>query len=172
MEEEKRIKARLRGVKWRVLIMSGKGGVGKSFVTANLAAIYASRGLKVGVLDADIHGPSIPKILGLHGMNLTAGPAGIMPMKGTLGIEVVSMDFLLPNEETPVIWRGPLKTRAIRQFLADVVWGRLDILLVDLPPGTGDEPLSVAQSMGEVRGTPGVGVKSINPWGTTGSEGV
>lgn len=152
MEEEKRIKARLRGVKWRVLIMSGKGGVGKSFVTANLAAIYASRGLKVGVLDADIHGPSIPKILGLHGMNLTAGPAGIMPMKGTLGIEVVSMDFLLPNEETPVIWRGPLKTRAIRQFLADVVWGRLDILLVDLPPGTGDEPLSVAQSMGEVSG--------------------
>ena len=157
-EEEERIETRLRGIKYKLMVMSGKGGVGKSFITASLATAYALGGLKVGVLDADIHGPSIPKIFGLQGMGLRATSSGITPMSGPLGIKVISMGFLLPDEETPIIWRGPLKTRAIRQFLADVEWGALDVLLVDLPPGTGDEPLSVAQS---IKGTSGAVIVTI-----------
>ena len=157
-EEEERIEARLRGIEYKLMVMSGKGGVGKSFITASLATAYALEGLKVGVLDADIHGPSIPKIFGLQGMGLRATSSGISPMSGPLGIKVISMGFLLPDEETPIIWRGPLKTRAIRQFLADVEWGALDVLLVDLPPGTGDEPLSVAQS---IKGTSGAVIVTI-----------
>jgi ATP-binding protein involved in chromosome partitioning len=120
----------------------------------NLAVAFAMRGHagKVGILDADIHGPSVPKMLGLTGQNLQAGPPGIFPASGPLGIKVVSIDFLLPDEDTPVIWRGPLKMAAIRQFLADIVWGELDLLLIDLPPGTGDEALSIAQLLPEMDG--------------------
>jgi ATP-binding protein involved in chromosome partitioning len=128
--------------------------VGKSTVTVNLAVAFAIHGHanRVGILDADIHGPSVPKILGLAGQRLQAGPPGVFPVLGSLGIKVVSMDFLLPDENAPVIWRGPLKMTAIRQFLSDIVWGELDILLIDLPPGTGDEPLSVAQLLPEMDG--------------------
>jgi ATP-binding protein involved in chromosome partitioning len=141
-------------VKHKVAVISGKGGVGKSTVTVNLAIAFAMRGHanKVGILDADIHGPSVPKMLGLTGQRLQAGPPGIFPASGPLGIKVVSMDFLLPDENAPVIWRGPLKMTAIRQFLSDIVWGDLDILFIDLPPGTGDEPLSVAQLLPEMDG--------------------
>jgi ATP-binding protein involved in chromosome partitioning len=134
--------------------LSGKGGVGKSTITANLAVAFARRSYKVGILDSDIHGPSIPKLLGVRKEKLTAGPAdeGIVPVEGPLGIKIVSIDFLLPSDETPVIWRGPMKANAIRQFLADVVWGELDFLLVDLPPGTGDEPLSVIQLIPDIDG--------------------
>jgi len=111
----------------------------------------ARKGLKVGVLDADIHGPSIPKMLGMRGEQLVAGPPGVFPTFGPLGIRVVSMDFLL-QDEAPVIWRGPLKMAAIKQFLSDIMWGELDVLLVDLPPGTGDEPLSVMQLIPEMDG--------------------
>jgi ATP-binding protein involved in chromosome partitioning len=108
---------------------------------------------RVGILDADIHGLSIPKILGLKGHGFQVlGPGVVIPAIGPLGIRVVSMDFLLPNDETPVIWRGPLKMRAIQQFLADITWGELDFLFVDLPPGTGDEPLSVVQLIPEMDG--------------------
>ena len=103
-------------------------------------------------MDADIHGPSIPKILGIRERKLIGGPPGIFPAGGPLGTKVASMDFLLPGDETPVIWRGPLKMIAIRQLLADVVWGDLDFLLVDLPPGTGDEPLSVMQLIPDIDG--------------------
>ena len=153
-EQEERLRARMSKVKHKIAVISGKGGVGKSTVTVNLAIAFAMHGHanKVGVLDADIHGPSVPKMLGLTGQRLQAGPPGIFPASGPLGIKVVSMDFLLPDENAPVIWRGPLKMTAIRQFLSDIVWGELDLLLIDLPPGTGDEPLSVAQLLPEMDG--------------------
>jgi ATP-binding protein involved in chromosome partitioning len=142
-------------IKHKVAVISGKGGVGKSTVTVNLAAAFAVQGHidKVGVLDADIHGPCVPKMLGLKGQKLIGGPAGtIFPVTGQHGIKVVSMDFLLPNDEAPVIWRGPLKMRVIQQFLSDIAWGELDFLFIDLPPGTGDEPLSVMQLIPDIDG--------------------
>ena len=154
-EQEKRLKIRMAKIKNKLAVLSGKGGVGKSTITANLAIALARKGHKVGVLDADIHGPSIPKILGMRGQELTAGrieDLGVFPAKGPLDIRAISMDFLLPNDETPVIWRGPMKMGAIRQFLADVAWGDLDFLLVDLPPGTGDEPLSIMQLIPDIDG--------------------
>ncbi len=151
-EQEKRLKIRMAKIKNKLAVLSGKGGVGKSTITANLAIALARKGHKVGVLDVDIHGPSIPKILGIRGRELAAGPPGIFPAKGPLDIKVISMDFLLPADETPVIWRGPMKMGAIRQFLADVAWGDLDFLLIDIPPGTGDEPLSVMQLIPDIDG--------------------
>jgi len=106
----------------------------------------------VGILDADITGPCVPKIIGLHGQRLQAGPAGVFPAMGPMEIKVVSMDFLLPSDEAPVIWRGPLKMKAISQFLSDIVWGELEFLFIDLPPGTGDEPLSIMQLIPEMDG--------------------
>jgi ATP-binding protein involved in chromosome partitioning len=146
-EEERQLKIRMSAVKHKIAVISGKGGVGKSVVTVNLAIALAWHGHphSVGVLDADIHGPCIPKMLGIRGRQLSIGPSGIFPALGPLGLKVVSMDFLLPSDDTPVIWRGPLKTGAIRQFLSEVAWGELDFLLIDLPPGTGDEPLSIMQ---------------------------
>ena len=153
-EDAQRLRARMSRIRHKIAVISGKGGVGKSTVTVNLAIAFAMHGHanKVGILDADIHGPTAPKMLGLTGQRLQAGPAGIFPVFGPLGIKVVSMGFLLPDENAPVIWRGPLKMTAIRQFLSDIVWGELDILLIDLPPGTGDEPLSVAQLLPEMDG--------------------
>jgi ATP-binding protein involved in chromosome partitioning len=152
---EERLKANTAKIKHKIAVISGKGGVGKSTVTANLAMGFAMKNptMKIGILDADITGPSIPKILGLHGQQLAIGPPGIFPVKGPLDIKVVSMDFLLPNDEAAVIWRGPLKMGAIKQFLSDVLWGELDYLFIDLPPGTGDEPLSVMQLIPEMDGT-------------------
>ena len=153
-EEFEKLKSRMGKIKHKVAVISGKGGVGKSTITANLAVAFAMHGHtnSVGILDADIHGPSIPKILGLTGQRLQIGPPGVFPVFGSLGIRVVSMDFLLPDEDAPIIWRGPLKITAIRQFLSDIVWGELDILFIDLPPGTGDEPLSIAQLLPEMDG--------------------
>jgi len=154
-EERQRLKQNMSKIKHKIAVMSGKGGVGKSTVTVNLAMAFAMQGHvdRVGILDADIHGLSIPKILGLKGHGFQVlGPGVVIPAIGPLGIRVVSMDFLLPNDETPVIWRGPLKMRAIQQFLADITWGELDFLLVDLPPGTGDEPLSVVQLIPDMDG--------------------
>jgi ATP-binding protein involved in chromosome partitioning len=142
-------------IKHKIAVISGKGGVGKSTVTVNLAAAFATQGhpSKVGVLDADIHGPCVPKMLGLKGEKLVGGPAGtIFPVTGRYGLKVVSMDFLLPSDEAPVIWRGPLKMRVIQQFLSDILWGELDFLFIDLPPGTGDEPLSVMQLIPDIDG--------------------
>jgi ATP-binding protein involved in chromosome partitioning len=138
----------------KIIVLSGKGGVGKSTVTANLGIALARRGHagRVGILDADITGPSIPKMLGVRGQRLDVGLPGVFPVIGPLNTRIVSMDFLLPSDETPVIWRGPLKSMAIRQFLAEVVWGDLDFLLVDLPPGTGDEALTIMQSIPNIGG--------------------
>jgi ATP-binding protein involved in chromosome partitioning len=154
-EQEQKLRLKLSKIKHKIAVISGKGGVGKSTVTANLAMAFAMQGHegKVGVLDADIHGPCIPKMLGLKGQALMSGPGGMwFPVIGQLGLKVVSMDFLLPNDEAPVIWRGPLKMRAIQQFLGDITWGELDYLFIDLPPGTGDEPLSVMQLIPDMDG--------------------
>jgi ATP-binding protein involved in chromosome partitioning len=154
-EQEQRLKLKLGKIKHKIAIISGKGGVGKSTVATNLAVFFAKNNHKtqVGILDADIHGPCIPKMLGLKGQKLISGPGGMLfPVTNEQGIKVVSMDFLLPNDEAPVIWRGPLKMRVIQQFLSDVTWGELDYLFVDLPPGTGDEPLSVMQLIPDIDG--------------------
>lgn len=136
----------LNNIKHVIAVMSGKGGVGKSTLTALLAAALNKKGYKVGILDADITGPSIPKLFGLHGAP-DATEFGILPKKSEKGIEIMSINLLLPTEDEPVIWRGPIISGAIKQFWEEVVWGDLDYLLVDLPPGTGDAPLTVMQSL-------------------------
>lgn len=134
-------------IKKVVAVMSGKGGVGKSSVTALLASYLSHQGAKVGVLDADVTGPSIPKLFGVHDMP-TAGEDGKMvPPESRGGVKVMSLNLLLEDEESPVIWRGPLVSGAIKQFWTEVLWGDLDYLIVDLPPGTGDAPLTVMQSI-------------------------
>ncbi len=127
-------------------IVSGKGGVGKSLVTASLANRLADQGYKVGILDADITGPSIPKMYGVHGP-AQGSDEGIEPCYTRNGIALMSMNLLLPDEGTPVIWRGPVIANVVKQFWTDVIWGDLDYLLVDMPPGTGDVPLTVFQSL-------------------------
>jgi ATP-binding protein involved in chromosome partitioning len=149
--EQQNLKDKMGKIKHKIAIISGKGGVGKSTVTVNLAAAFAMQGKHVGVLDADIHGPSVPRLLGLEGQQVKTAPSGVFPVDGPLGMKVMSIDFFLP-EQAPTIWRGPLKMRAIRQFLTDVEWGELDFLFIDLPPGTGDEPLSIAQLLPDIDG--------------------
>ncbi len=150
-QEQEQLKERMGKIKHKIAIISGKGGVGKSTVTVNLAVAFALQGKRVGVLDADIHGPSVPRLLGLEGKEVKATPAGAFPVDGPVGLKVMSIDFFL-SQQAPTIWRGPLKMRAIKQFLTEVVWGELDYLFIDLPPGTGDEPLSVAQLLPELDG--------------------
>lgn len=149
--EKQKLKDAMGKIKHKIAIISGKGGVGKSTVTVNLATAFAMQGKRVGVLDADIHGPSVPRLLGLEGHQARTSPLGVFPVDGPLGMKVMSIDFFLP-EQAPTIWRGPLKMRAIRQFLSDVDWGELDFLFIDLPPGTGDEPLSIAQLLPDIDG--------------------
>ena len=133
-------------VKHVVGVVSGKGGVGKSFVTASLANRMASKGFRVGILDADITGPSIPKMYGLKGA-AQADDNGIYPMVTENGIKVISINLMLPTEDTPVIWRGPILANMVKQFWTDVIWDQIDYLFVDMPPGTGDVPLTVFQSL-------------------------
>ena len=148
--EELALRRRMAEIGCKILVLSGKGGVGKSTVAANLAVSLALVGKKVGLLDVDLHGPSIPKILGLEGQRLSPDAAGgIAPIQVTESLGVVSIGLLLGSASDAVIWRGPLKYNVIRQFLRDVAWGKLDYLVVDSPPGTGDEPLSVAQMVGK-----------------------
>ena len=133
-------------IKHVIGVVSGKGGVGKSFVTGSLANAMAAKGYKVGILDADITGPSIPKMYGLTGA-AQADDNGIYPMETVNGIKVMSINLLLPTEDTPVIWRGPVLANMVKQFWTDVVWDKIDYLFVDMPPGTGDVPLTVFQSL-------------------------
>jgi len=135
-----------------ILVLSGKGGVGKSTVAVNLSFALSAQGYNVGLLDLDIHGPNVPKMLGLEDHRLTTLGNLIQPVRVTGTLSVVSMAFLLPDKSTPVIWRGPMKMSAISQFLSEVDWGHLDFLVVDLPPGTGDEALSIVQLAPNVRG--------------------
>ncbi|MHC1611233.1 MAG: P-loop NTPase [Candidatus Methanospirareceae archaeon] len=161
-EEEKKTKMRelyeaveasMARVKHKIMVMSGKGGVGKTTVAANLAFALGMKGLDVGLMDADIHGPDIPMILGIEEKRPEISGKKILPIAVTPRLKTISIGFLISGRDSPIIWRGPMKMNAIRQFLSDVDWGELDYLVVDLPPGTGDEPLSVAQLIKEVDGT-------------------
>ncbi|NCC50312.1 MAG: ATP-binding protein [Spartobacteria bacterium] len=150
-DEEQVLKNRLKQIKKKILVLSGKGGVGKSTVAANLALALEKTGRQVGLLDIDIHGPSIPKLLNLENRQLVSSEDGIEPMP-LGGLKVMSIGFLLKDPDDALIWRGPMKHGVIKQFLTDVAWGELDFLIVDAPPGTGDEPLAVAQLLGDVDG--------------------
>jgi len=150
--EKEALSARLGRIGRKILVLSGKGGVGKSTVAANLAIALAKAGKRVGLLDVDIHGPSIPKLLGLEGRMATPAENAIVPIGYDERLKVMSIAFVLQNRDDAVIWRGPLKMGVIKQFLKDVEWGDLDFLVVDCPPGTGDEPLSVAQLIGNADG--------------------
>ena len=150
--EQQALQERMQSIKHKILILSGKGGVGKSTVAANLAVTLVRDGKKVGLLDVDIHGPSIPKLMGIMGQVPQMGEKTITPVKVGERLFVMSMGSLLQHQDLAVIWRGPLKMGAIKQFLKDVEWGQLDFLIIDSPPGTGDEPLSVAQLIPDLDG--------------------
>ena len=143
--EQDQIRQRIKQIKHQILIFSGKGGVGKSTVAVNLAVSLALSGKSVGLLDIDIHGPSIPKILNLESEAIQAAVNAILPIDVVENLKVMSIGFLLRGKNDAVIWRGPMKYQMIKQFLKDVDWGNLDFLIVDSPPGTGDEPLSIVQ---------------------------
>jgi ATP-binding protein involved in chromosome partitioning len=142
------ISATLSKIKHKLFVMSGKGGVGKSSVTVNTAAALAAQGFKVGILDVDIHGPSVPNLLGLTaGIDMDESGTLMLPAQYNENLFVISMDSLLRDKNQAVLWRGPKKTAAIRQFISDVKWGELDFLVLDSPPGTGDEHMTVLKSI-------------------------
>jgi len=143
--EQEQIRNRVKQIKHQILILSGKGGVGKSTVAVNLAVSLSLSGKSVGLLDIDIHGPSVPKILNLEGTALQTDGKALLPVEVSENLKVMSIGFLLQNSDDAVIWRGPRKYHMIKQFLKDVNWGELDFLIIDSPPGTGDEPLSIVQ---------------------------
>lgn len=147
-ELDTRLAANLDGIGHKLLVMSGKGGVGKSTVAAYLALGLAARGYQVGLLDVDLHGPSIPHLLGVkQAARVWEDKNLIEPLILDHGLKVLSVEMLMPHKDASLIWRGPVKIGVIRQFLADVLWGPLDFLVIDSPPGTGDEPLTVAQNV-------------------------
>ena len=148
-EEQRLVVQRMRQIPYKVAILSSKGGVGKSFVTASLAMALATMGKSVGVFDADFHGPSMPLMLGLSNVRglMAREDGSIIPAVNVYGVRLVSVGLMLPSEDAPVIWRGSLKTTAIRQLLAYTDWGGIQYLLIDLPPGTGDEQLTIAQTI-------------------------
>ncbi len=152
-EEVKRlVRESIKDVKVKLAVISGKGGVGKSFVSTSIALGLALRGFRVGIIDADVYGPTVAKMLGIsrsQQLIIDHETEKIIPPMGPLGVKVMSVEFLLPSEEVPVVWRGPLVARLIEEFFIKVRWGSLDFLIVDLPPGTGDEPLTIAQLLAE-----------------------
>ncbi|MFP4531438.1 MAG: P-loop NTPase [Desulfobacterales bacterium] len=149
--QEQAVKDTLGKIKHKFLVMSGKGGVGKTSVSVNLAIALANKGYKVGIMDVDLHGPDVPRMLGLEGMIGASENQKLAPMPYSENLKAISIESLMPNKDDAVIWRGPLKHSAISQFISDVDWGELDFLIVDSPPGTGDEPLSVAQTIEDCR---------------------
>lgn len=150
MRERMKMAQRMSRIKHKIVVMSGKGGVGKSSVAANLACVLAQEG-RVGLVDADVTGPDIPKLMGLEDAEVKPTETGMEPTTGPAGVKVISMAQLIARD-TAVVWRGPLKIKAIKQMLSDVEWGDLDYLVVDLPPGTSDEPLSIAQDIPDADG--------------------
>ena len=141
----------LKKIKNKFIVMSGKGGVGKTSVSVNLAMGLANKGYKVGIMDVDLHGPDVPRMLGLKGMLTLNQNQKLSPMSYSENLQAVSVESLTQNKDEAIIWRGPLKHSAIRQFIADVEWGELDFLIIDSPPGTGDEPLTVAQTIKDAK---------------------
>ena len=146
IQEETKIQDTLRNIKHVIIVMSGKGGVGKSTVSSNLAMTLSMKGYQTGIMDIDITGPNIPKMFGVEDEQLTVNDQRqLVPVTVPPSLKIMSMAFLLPEKDAPVMWRGPVKMGAIKQFIEDVCWGDLDYLVVDMPPGTGDEALSIVQ---------------------------
>jgi ATP-binding protein involved in chromosome partitioning len=141
----------LSKIKNKIIVMSGKGGVGKTSVSVNLSLALAQKGFKVGIMDVDLHGPDVPRMLGLKGMLDLNDDRKLDPMKYSDNLLVVSIESLMAGRDDAVIWRGPLKYSAIQQFIGEVSWGELDFLIVDCPPGTGDEPLTIAQTIPDAK---------------------
>lgn len=152
--QNERLKERMSQIKYKILVNSGKGGVGKTTVSVNIALALAERGYSVGILDTDIHGPNVAKMLGAQGEKMySSDEQTIEPYEISKNLKAVSLAFAGNDDDTPIIWRGPLKISVIKQFLADVNWGPLDYLIIDSPPGTGDEPLTVCQLIPELTGS-------------------
>ena len=145
MEQNINITRNLANIKYKVAVMSGKGGVGKSTVAVNLAQAFNAMGYKTVIYDVDIHGPNVPKMLGIEGESIGVKGNKLVPVETDDGLLVASMAFLIENNGSPIIWRGPQKTGAIKQLISDVAWGNIDVMIFDNPPGTGDEPLTVLQ---------------------------
>ncbi|HAR63706.1 MAG: chromosome partitioning protein ParA [Candidatus Margulisiibacteriota bacterium] len=150
--QAQQLKEKIAKIKNKIVVLSGKGGVGKSTVAISIARALAKAGQRIGILDVDIHGPSIPNLLGIKDEKLTTINNSILPYVSGDNLLVISIGLLLDNSDQPVIWRGPAKMSMIKQFVQDVEWGELDYLVVDCPPGTGDEPLSIMQMLGEISG--------------------
>ena len=150
-EQDASVAGSLNRIKSKFLVMSGKGGVGKTSTAVNIAIALANKGFKVGIMDVDLHGPDVPRMLGLTGMPDVNSNRKLNPMPYSDRLAAISMESFLPKRDDAIIWRGPLKFSAIRQFIADVEWGELDFLVIDSPPGTGDEPLTVAQQIPDAR---------------------
>lgn len=147
-QQDKKLREQLAKIKHKILVMSGKGGVGKSTVAVNVAVGLSLQDLMVGLLDVDLHGPNVPKMLGARDLKLSRRPDGRLgAIKYSPNLKFLSIEPFLPSEDTAIIWRGPIKHSAIRQFIGDIDWGELDYLVIDAPPGTGDEPLTVAKTM-------------------------
>jgi ATP-binding protein involved in chromosome partitioning len=151
-EMAEKLEKNMADIKHKILVLSNKGGVGKSSVAVNLSCSLSEKGYKGGILDADLHGPSVAKMLGFEGEKLTGSNGLINPIVARPNLEAISMASLIGSPDTPLVWRGPLKGVAIKQFLAEVNWGKLDFLIIDSPPGTGDEPLSICQLIPELDG--------------------
>ena len=151
-DKDKELKDRMSRIKHKIIVMSGKGGVGKTSVSVNLSYALALTGREVGLVDIDLHGPNIAKMLGVEGQGFTGSDNGIEPVRVLPNLKAASISFATANPDMPIIWRGPLKMSAIRQFLEEINWGELDYLVIDSPPGTGDEPLSACQLIPEVSG--------------------
>jgi ATP-binding protein involved in chromosome partitioning len=151
-EQDVELKNTLAKIKNKLIVMSGKGGVGKTSVSVNLGIALANMGFKVGIMDVDLHGPDVPRMLGLKGeVEASKDMPKLTPMSYSDNLKAISMECFMPNKDDAVIWRGPLKHSAINQFITDIDWGELDFLIVDSPPGTGDEPLSVAQTIPDAK---------------------
>jgi len=148
----KRVKENMTKIRNKLMVFSGKGGVGKTTTAVNLAYGLATRGYQTGILDVDIHGPNVPKMLGIENSRIMVSDLGIEPVSLLPNLKVMSLALIGLGKDEPVVWRGPLKAGLIRQFLADVNWGKLDYLIVDSPPGTGDEPLSICQLISDIDG--------------------
>jgi Mrp family chromosome partitioning ATPase len=144
-EKDQAVKVSLGKIKNKIIVMSGKGGVGKTSTTVNLGMALARKGFKVGIMDVDLHGPDVPRMLGLEGMLDLSENRKLKPKAYSENLRAVSVESLTPGRDDAIIWRGPIKYSAIRQFIGDVDWGEIDFLLIDSPPGTGDEPLTIAQ---------------------------
>lgn len=150
-DQDAALRGSLQKIKHKIMVMSGKGGVGKTSTSVNLAIALSKKGAKVGIMDVDLHGPDVPRMLGLHGL-LDVNPGNkLEPLKYSDHLSVVSMEALSVTKDEAIIWRGPIKYSAIRQFIGDVEWGDLDFLVIDSPPGTGDEPLTVAQTIKDAK---------------------